>query len=650
MHYVQRPITRRAFLSGMLAATGLGGMVAFGIEQWPLSAPTTNIKAPPLPQARGFAPLLLAQDRAPQPDFTTYLAEILRAEGFVGLRQISLRQINSDINGAVIIVGSAPLPKESVEWLYQFVRSGGGLIGIRPDPALAEMFGVAYSGVVQRDDSLYPLPSTGIAGPLQLHTVYDRVHLRSAEPVASSSYGDPLVTIHQFGAGRAALWTFDLAQTIALIRQGNPAWINQERDLMEGLRASDLFVDWIDLERIAIPQADEHQRLLSRMIDDVSPMPIPRLWYFPDNAASAIIATGDAHGSRVSHIEQWLSIIERHAGLASIYYTPPPANTAGRLTRKLRWTLSRTPLIGAAIAGDDPLPGPHHVREWRERGHEFGMHPYVEAGLEAGYYQHWCEFIKLGYGPLPPTVRTHRILWHGWVDNAIVQAAYGIRMNLDHYHSGPAVRKPDGTWTMGYLNGSGLPLRFVSEDGTIIDVYQQATHLVDEHLMPVFQTGFDVGLDGARAAIQSIAQIAASIERYPAALGLQCHVDPFLIGGPIAQEVARWLDQTLDYAAGMGLPIMTAERWLNFIDARQASDLFDVNWNGQRLTTTISAPPSRLSLTLLVPETHRKTHLRTIHLNTERIPVQQRQIAGKTYRVLRLRGGQQQMIADYASL
>ncbi len=650
MHYLQRPVTRRAFLTSTLAAAGLGGIVAYGVEQWPLPAPTISPSPPvSLAPANGFAPLALVADPAPHPNFTAYLGEILRAEGFLGLRQISLRQLDRPIAAAVIVLGSTPLSLDSQGWLRQFVSAGGGLVAIRPDPALAEVLGVRYLGASQIDDTCNPAPITGITGPLQIHAVYDRVELRGAEALATASNGDPLVTIHRFGLGTAALWTFDLAQTIALIRQGNPAWANQERDLMEGLRASDLFVGWINLERIAIPQADEHQRLLSRVIDKISPLPLPRLWYLPDNAPSAIIATGDAHGSRVNHIEQLLAIVEQHGGTASIYYTPPPANASGRLARKLRWTLSRTPLIGSALGGADSLPGPHHVAAWRDRGHEFGMHPYIEDGLEEGYYRHWSEFLKLGYGPLPPTVRTHRILWHGWVDNAIVQARYGIRMNLDHYHSGPAVRKPDGTWTMGYLNGSGLPMRFVAEDGTIIDVYQQATHLVDEHLMPVFQTGYDVGLDGATAANQTIGQIAASIDRYPAALGLQCHVDPFLLGDPIASEVARWLDTTLSYAAGANMPIIAAERWLRFIEARNTSDLCNIEWNGQRLRGTITTPSTPLPLTVLLPDEHRNARLRTVTFADGEAATQRREIAGRLYRVIRLTSGQQQLIADYAS-
>lgn len=69
------------------------------------------------------------------------------------------------------------------------------------------------------------------------------------------------------------------------------------------------------------------------------------------------------------------------------------------------------------------------------RGHEFGIHPYVEEGLEAGWRRYYEVFTGMGYRPVPPTVRTHRVLWSGWVETARFQAVCGIRMNLDFYMS-----------------------------------------------------------------------------------------------------------------------------------------------------------------------------------------------------------------------
>ena len=71
----------------------------------------------------------------------------------------------------------------------------------------------------------------------------------------------PAVTLRGYGQGQAALWAFALARSVALTRQANPAWANQECDGGLGIRAADMFKGWIDLDRIHILQADEQQRL-----------------------------------------------------------------------------------------------------------------------------------------------------------------------------------------------------------------------------------------------------------------------------------------------------------------------------------------------------------------------------------------------------
>ena len=79
------------------------------------------------------------------------------------------------------------------------------------------------------------------------------------------------------------------------MRQGNPKHINQDDDGLDGVRSVDMFVDWIDLERIQIPQADEQQRLFANILAQLSNQPLPRLWYFPEDKKSVLIATGDSH-------------------------------------------------------------------------------------------------------------------------------------------------------------------------------------------------------------------------------------------------------------------------------------------------------------------------------------------------------------------
>ena len=64
----------------------------------------------------------------------------------------------------------------------------------------------------------------------------------------------------------------DLAKSIVYTRQGNPAWVGHNGDGSAGpVRADDMFhngtaTDWVNLDKVAIPQADEQQRLLANLI------------------------------------------------------------------------------------------------------------------------------------------------------------------------------------------------------------------------------------------------------------------------------------------------------------------------------------------------------------------------------------------------
>ena len=106
--------------------------------------------------------------------------------------------------------------------------------------------------------------------------------------------------------GQAAAFTYDLARSVVYTRQGNPAWAGQERDgaspirpddLFYGAKAGDVQPDWIDTNKIAIPQADEQQRLLVNLITcmERDKMPLPRFWYLPRGEKAVVVMTGDDH-------------------------------------------------------------------------------------------------------------------------------------------------------------------------------------------------------------------------------------------------------------------------------------------------------------------------------------------------------------------
>ena len=135
------------------------------------------------------------------------------------------------------------------------------------------------------------------------------------------------MTLRSVGAsgGQAAAFTYDLARSVVYTRQGNPAWASQERDGVSGIRPDDLFYgaragdvqpDWIDTNKIAIPQADEQQRLLLNLITlmERDKLPLPRFWYLPRGEKAAVAMSGDDHspaqapGGTASHFDRFKAL------------------------------------------------------------------------------------------------------------------------------------------------------------------------------------------------------------------------------------------------------------------------------------------------------------------------------------------------------
>ena len=64
-----------------------------------------------------------------------------------------------------------------------------------------------------------------------------------------------------------------------------------------GAKPGDVQPDWIDTNKIAIPQADEQQRLLVNLMTlmERDRMPLPRFWYLPRGEKAVVLLSGDDH-------------------------------------------------------------------------------------------------------------------------------------------------------------------------------------------------------------------------------------------------------------------------------------------------------------------------------------------------------------------
>ena len=71
---------------------------------------------------------------------------------------------------------------------------------------------------------------------------------------------------------------------------------------MPPIRSDDMFFgepDWVNLDKVSIPQADEQQRLLGNLVLHMNSdrKPLPRFWYFPKGLKAVVVMTGDDHSN-----------------------------------------------------------------------------------------------------------------------------------------------------------------------------------------------------------------------------------------------------------------------------------------------------------------------------------------------------------------
>jgi hypothetical protein len=539
------------------------------------------------------SPILLLTNAANP--FSQYFSEILLAEG---LNEFTTKDISSISSAAlapydVVLLGQTALTAAQVTTLSNWVYSGGNLIAMRPDKQLAGLLGLADAGTTLSEGYLLVNtasgPGAGIVGqPIQFHGTADRYNLGTAASLATlysnaqTGTLNPAVTLRSVGpnGGEAAAFTFDLARSVVYTRQGNPAWSGQERDGITPIRSDDLFYgaasfdsepDWVDLNNVAIPQADEQQRLLANLMIymEANRKLLPRFWYFPHGYKAVVVMTGDDHagiygGSYApSRFDAYLAASPQGGSVAD-------------------WTVPRC----TAYIYTSPSPSlttDAQAAAYNAAGFEIGMHlntgcaDYTGSALDAFFTAQMGQFI--GMFPSLPAQTTHRIHCIAWSDYstpAIVSRAHGIRLETSYYYWPAAwVNNQPGLFT-----GSGMPMRFASTNGDILDIYQATSQMTDESGQSYPYT-VDTLLDGALGA-----------EGYYGAFVANMHTDVY--PEPDA-------DAVFTSATSRGVPIISARQLLTWLDARNGSSIKSVSWSNGSEIFSVQASVAAQGLLVMVP-------------------------------------------------
>jgi Domain of unknown function (DUF4082)/Bacterial Ig-like domain/Bacterial Ig domain/Purple acid Phosphatase, N-terminal domain/FlgD Ig-like domain/Cohesin domain len=547
---------------------------------------------PPPPADEGPGGPILVISAASNP-FSRYYAEILRAEGLNEFTATDISLVTPSVLSTrdVVILGQMTLTAGQVTMLSDWVNAGGTLVAMRPDPQLATLLGLGSAGGTLSNAYLLVNtasgPGAGIVGQtMQFHGAADQWTLNGATALAtlysgvntSTSY--PAVTTRLVGSngGSAVAFTFDLARSVIYTRQGNPAWAGQKRDgQIPPNRSDDMFFgnasydpepDWIDFSRIAIPQADEQQRLLANVIlqGNLHRKPLPRFWYLPRGLKAAIVMTGDDHASGGT------------IGRFNQYLTDSPSNTAQAVAD---WTAIRgtsyiypgTPITNTQAAA------------FESQGFEISVHVntncanWTPASLDNFYTTQMAQLASQLPGiSAPATHRTHCIAWSDWATQPQVELAHGIRLDCTYYYW-PASWINDRP---GLFTGSGMPMRFAQLDGTTIDCYQLATQMPDEsgETFPAF--------------VDSLIARALGPRGYYGVFCANMHTDNADSPGS---------DAIIASAQANQVPVISAKQMLTWLDGRNGSSFGSASWSGNQLSFSIAVGAGANNLQAMVPTT-----------------------------------------------
>ncbi len=630
------------------------GVTALLLGPWQPTA--SSASSPPI--------LLVTNSNYTANPFGPYLGEILRAEGINTYDNVDLAS-NPTPDLApykIVILAETTLTGTPPSLFITYVNGGGKLIAMRPDPQIMSLFGLNGLTLPSQTDGYLKFDNTQPAAQglttsvLQIHGETDRydtvpgtttiAQLYSSRTTATSY---PAVTLS--ADGRAVAFLYDLARNVAYTRQGNRANANKiygsiyltDTQGISGTwdiasppvtRTTSLFQlsnlinnpQWIDKELIPIPQADEQMRLLARLVQQLmaDQHPLPQLWYFPGAAKTMLILTGDAHANTQSFFDQEINSINSKGGKITLYVTD-----------------------GGFLPTD---PGKVAMQTWYAQGHSFGVHPYAPLNDAVVGYPFYVPWFNTTFAPVPMsrTVRNHQVAWQGWTDAADIAASNGIAMDTSFYHWGPWLKKADNSWPHGYLTGSGQPMKFIRENGSLTSVYQQNTHLVDEQLIgAIAQGGFNgwEGLTGLQAIAVSRQLIDASQAGDYAALATQFHIDYYGFGDPQV-----WAEGTLDYANSLGVPIWSADQWLNFTEARHDAAYNNIAWDSSTRTLSFSVTATNtagITLTHVLPLMYNGYGLQTVTMDGSPRAFSQQTIKGQQVAFIETPAGTHSFTAAY---
>ena len=551
--------------------------------------------------------------------FSGYITEILDVEGYNWREVHDLARVELTAEALarrqVVILTHVDPPAEVQELLIDYVRGGGGLIALRPPREMAARLGLASSfaerSMVDRYVSFSDICALNAGvdhGPIQFHGRGEQ-YTWAGEPNAVVAYfaaerdyvtPNPAIVIGTLGQGHWAVFAYDLAESAVLFHQGRREQASDgPRADADGARQfipNDLFVGFLDPALGHLPQADLHQDALVRVMEWMASLtrPLPRVWHFPNGAPAVAFFNGDSDNMSRRDLDNVLATADRYGVPFTTYLKPEHHQHVE----------------------------PAEERALSERGHDFAEHPFVSLmptmeEMREGLREEMGAF-RARYGHDPVTNRGHSVVWVGWTEQAKYLRENGVRLDTSfaggRYHRG------------AYVNGSGLPVKFMDEDGILLDIYEQNTMSTDDGMTTdkVFAPAMSID----ECIELSKWQADQAIDRFHTVYHPYFHPHAT---GPGPRSTQRWLEAAIGHCQGRGFPFVNGRGWVDFNDGRRSLRLTNYRFDEGSMTLdmTIEAGSPVDGAAMALPSVYRGAAVSGAALDGQPIAVESRIIEGR---------------------
>lgn len=529
-------------------------------------------------------------------DGSFYLQEILRAFGLPCLKRMTLPDAlrEANVHKDLLLL---PHGSES-EGIEEFLQQGGHVLAIRPSGSLAALAGWEPTGEDNSSMRLRVVAAICAAargepfwtpGPRTVYSTKLPVEEQAAGALAylfepgnfhSECAG---ITERAVGAGVLTAFAYDPGACIALLRQGVPARAGIRPEDQAVPRSTFLHEPATPPDTAWRPTADLHAAVLCdvavKLLERRAPVPL--LWHVPGGQAAILLFSGDEDGAAQEDNQLEMNAVESYGATMGLYVIPGET--------------SITPAL---------------VAEYVARGHEISVHPdmWPTAGKSVQEQLAKAEADVLAFrerfGQPVHTVRTHSGIWPGYLDLPELWERLGISMDSSCLASLYGQSPDHGPYV--HVNAA-MPLRFVREDGSLIDVYEQPPHMADDLFFhPVKGYSQKYSVEQSDWLIQRVLEDAAY--HFHAPFCVIIHPSNY---ATFALEPGKAL---LRQAQRLNMPIWPLERWNVFWRARESWRMDSHSWNGSRVAFSLKGSPCE-QLFVTLPATYDGCALRRLSLN-----------------------------------